>query len=652
MLRNMSIKLKLLVPGLIGLVMLIVASTVFWQARLALTLQSGFDQNIQLAQILLYEPVTEAAWNFDADAANAQLDSLKTLDSFLYARVIVSGETFASVSAAEDWNPDWDQQISEALKLNTPETQLGEPVLKLIDLKHGDKEAGRLVVAFSREPINTTIHDASIESAIVGLVSFVAFAIVLYLIAISVSGPILKIIQPVQRMQEGEKDVDIPGAKRKDEVGTLAKALASFRDSMIEADRMAQEKRQAEDARRKEDAERAERERAAEREAEHQEMERQKAEQHRLQEEARKEAERSEQRERQRQQQQKVVQDLGDALHALAEGDLRVELTASFPPEYEKLRKDFNSAVLALRGTVESVSNNSETIRNIFAEIAAASNDLAVRTEKQAATLETTAQALDGITSSIGNDTKAAEDVSRAATETRDNAKEGSDVVARAVEAMQKILTTSEDIARIIGSIDGIAFQTNLLALNAGVEAARAGEAGRGFAVVASEVRDLAQRSSQAAHEINDLIAKSGEQVQEGFKLVERSGLAFGAILESVTDITGRIAAIAASSKVQSNDLVNVNAAMGQLDTVTQQNAAMFEESNAAQQALTCETDALNAVISQFRLGRPKNSGEPVARPKAPTRNMAAAPLQQSATDGALALKIEDPETDTGWKDF
>ncbi|MEJ2035635.1 MAG: methyl-accepting chemotaxis protein [Maritimibacter sp.] len=590
MLRNFSIKFKLLVPGLLGLVLLIAASTLFWQNKLTTNLHEGFNKNIELSQILLEGPLTLSAWNFDPEAAEAQLMSLETLDSFVFGRVIVSGDPFASIATTEEWNEDWNASIETLLAGEDPEIQVGDLVLKHIDLLFEGTLAGQLVVGFSQKPINDTIRSASVTATIVAVVSFLAFAAVLLMISISVSGPLQRNVKLVQRLQDGELDIDIQDAHRKDEIGTLAKALGSFRDSMVEAKRLAEEKRETDERLRKEAEERAEKEREAERKAASEERARQEAEQQRLKAEAEKEAAENVRREEQRQEQLKVVQSLGEALGALANGDLTSELNTPFPPAYEQLRHDFNSAVSALRGTVVTVSNNSGMIRNIFSEIAAASNDLAQRTEQQAATLETTARALDGLTKSIGHDTVAADEVSRTATETLTSAEEGGAVVNHAVEAMQQILTTSEDISRIIGSIDGIAFQTNLLALNAGVEAARAGEAGRGFAVVASEVRDLAHRSSQAAHEINDLIAKSGEQVQAGFKLVEQSGDAFSSILERVNDITDRIGQIAASSKKQSDELVDVN-------------AAMFEESNAAQQALTRETDALNQAISKFELG-------------------------------------------------
>lgn len=348
-----------------------------------------------------------------------------------------------------------------------------------------------------------------------------------------------------------------------------------------------------------------------------------------------------------------VVTALGESLKRLSDGDLAHQLSDSFPPDYEELRANFNLAVTSLREAVGAVTQNVESIRNETSEITTAADDLSRRTERQAATLEETAAALDELTTSVKSAAEGADAASKMSEDAKANAEQGGEVAGRAVQAMDGIRTSSQQISKITSVIDDIAFQTNLLALNAGVEAARAGEAGRGFAVVATEVRALAQRSSDAAREINTLISNSAEQVEQGVDLVDRTGAALSAIVSSVAEISKRVSEIASSAREQSSGLNEINVAVNELDHVTQQNAAMFEETTAASHALTSEADALSNAVARFKLGtgpravqKPKNVAKPQAQlaPSA-SKSMAAGNL-------ALASDLDQAEPQTGWEEF
>lgn len=353
-------------------------------------------------------------------------------------------------------------------------------------------------------------------------------------------------------------------------------------------------------------------------------------------------------RQRVSKEQETTVEALGVALNKLAEGDLTSEITSDFPEDYEKLRQDFNLAVKSLQQAVAAVVDNTESIRNETREITTAADDLSRRTEKQAATLEETAAALDELTSSVKSAAQGADEAATISSEAQKNAQDGGDVARLAVAAMDGIKNSSEEISKITSVIDDIAFQTNLLALNAGVEAARAGEAGRGFAVVATEVRALAQRSSDAAREINALIFNSGHQVQEGVELVNRTGAALSEIVTSVSEISQRVATIAGSAREQAVGLNEINSAVNDLDHVTQQNAAMFEETTAASHALTSEADALAGAVARFNLGR-SGAAQRVLPHKSNTHASATVP----PVHGTLALQSGTaPHTETGWEEF
>jgi methyl-accepting chemotaxis protein len=299
-----------------------------------------------------------------------------------------------------------------------------------------------------------------------------------------------------------------------------------------------------------------------------------------------------------------AVDTIGEALSRLADGDVSFTIEMAFAPDFEALRTNLNEAVSQLASTLGAVAHSTDQIDSGSREISSSAEDLSKRTEQQAASLEETAASLDQITVNVNNTSKRAEEARHASQAADTSAARSVQIVAEAVGAMARIEQSSNQISSIIGVIDEIAFQTNLLALNAGVEAARAGEAGKGFAVVAQEVRELAQRSAQAAKEIKDLIRNSSDEVQNGVKLVSETGEALRTIQDNIVAVNSHMQAIASSAREQATGLSEVNSAVNQMDQVTQQNAAMVEESNAASAALTNETQRLRQFIARFNLGK------------------------------------------------
>ena len=348
-----------------------------------------------------------------------------------------------------------------------------------------------------------------------------------------------------------------------------------------------------------------------------------------------------------------VVASLAKGLTRLSEGDLVFRLNTAFTQDYEQLRFDFNAAMEKLQDTMRIVASNASTIRSGTTEISTASDDLSRRTEQQAASLEETAAALDEITATVRRTSEGAKHASVVVGNAKAEAEQSGEVMRQAVDAMSGIQRSSREIGQIIGVIDEIAFQTNLLALNAGVEAARAGDAGRGFAVVASEVRALAQRSADAAKEIKALISTSGRQVEQGVAFVGQTGEALGRIVEQVAEIDGIVGEIASSAAEQATGLDQVNTAVNQMDQVTQQNAAMVEESTAASHALAQETGELTRLIGAFRLDDAGEGGRGVPSPVARLeRRPPAKPVPALRTMGrGGAARAPAPSADT-WAEF
>ena len=400
-----------------------------------------------------------------------------------------------------------------------------------------------------------------------------------------VSKPLVALAALMGRLSGGDLEALVTGLDRKDEIGTMSRAVQVFKDANIEKGRIEH---------------RAETDRAAtERERARAETERRIISD----------------------QQATVVKSLADALKRLAAGDLTCDMTVAFAPEYERLRTDFNAAVAELRGVISTIIINTSAIRSGTGEISQAADDLSRRTEQQAASLEETAAALDQITTTVHKTAEGATAAQVVVASAKTEAERGEGVVRDAVGAMNAIEKSAQAISQIIGVIDEIAFQTNLLALNAGVEAARAGDAGRGFAVVASEVRGLAQRSAEAAKEIKGLIGASTLHVDKGVFLVRQTGTALSRILGQVTQIDGAVSEIAVSAREQASGLAQVNNSVNQMDQVTQQNAAMVEESTAASHSLAHDTAELEQLTARFKTGsdqpsRPQQPRDAVSRVK------------------------------------
>ena len=310
-----------------------------------------------------------------------------------------------------------------------------------------------------------------------------------------------------------------------------------------------------------------------------------------------------------------VSDKLGKALERVSTGDLTVRLDG-FPPEFQKVEGDFNTAIGSLREALSSIILGMDSMTGGSNEIRSAADDLASRTEEQAANLEETAGAIASISSSMRESAANSANASLTIAEATGRARDGSAIVSEAVSTMQQIATSSQQINSIIAVIESISFQTNLLALNAGVEAARAGESGRGFAVVANEVRALAQRCAEAADEVKALITVSTTEVGKGVDLVNRSGEAFAAINHDIDSLSGAIQAIASAANEQAENLSQISVVVGELDRSTQQNAAMSEQCTAAATSLAQEATSLNQSLGGFEVGHARSgiAGPPMLR--------------------------------------
>ena len=415
--------------------------------------------------------------------------------------------------------------------------------------------------------------DATLLGSIIQLLTifvplFLAYLAIVIMMRRGVAAVLGSLCDSMRRLAQGDLRAQILGQQRRDEIGQMATALLTFQEAAIDKQRLEGEVRAA--------TERMEEERAV-REQEQNQASRNQA---------------------------GVVEALACGLEKLSVGDLTFRLADAFPPEYEKLRSDFNGALAKLQQTLQVIADNTQSIRSGSGDITSAADDLARRTEQQAASLEEAAAALDEITTTVRKTADSTGHASAVASNARREAETSSVVVREAVKAMDAIEQSSSQIGQIIGVIDEIAFQTNLLALNAGVEAARAGDAGRGFAVVASEVRALAQRSADAAKEIKGLIVVSTGHVASGVKLVDETGRALGRIATQITELNGVVEEIASSASEQATGLAQVNTTINQMDQVTQQNAAMVEQTTAASHSLARETGELSGLVGRFRVAR------------------------------------------------
>jgi methyl-accepting chemotaxis protein len=435
-----------------------------------------------------------------------------------------------------------------------------------------------------------------------GVIALLSLILIAGIAAINalVIRPLTKLTSDMQTLSAGNFSVDVQSVDRGDEIGEMARAVNVFKENAIALEQSkeaaTEQERQIEEQRNRARQQEAE---AAKRVAD-------------------------------------VVDGLSRGLERLAQGDLTYRVDDAWSEEYRKVQQDFNAAIGQLQATLAAILDSTREVANASSEISASTSSLSQRTEEQAASLEETSASMEQIAATVRKNAESAQHANGLMRGTRDVAGRGGEVVSQAVSAMSRIEESSRKISDIISVIDEIARQTNLLALNAAVEAARAGEAGRGFAVVAAEVRNLAQRSSQAAKDIKDLILNSSSEVGQGVQLVSRTGDALNEILQSINEVAEIVADIANASAEQTAGIDQINKALSQMDELTQQNSALVEENAATAKTLENQSQALDGRVSAFHL-----NDKPVATraPVAPAQKRSSQPVSKPVRGNARQMQ-------------
>ncbi|THV24776.1 methyl-accepting chemotaxis protein [Peteryoungia ipomoeae] len=593
------------------------------------------------------KPVAYVGADIDLDQTAATLAAIRPLGDG-YVALLSSANTFVS-------HPD-KSLMGKSLAASGLDVKAVESLLKapgtagtLVDHKGIEQLAiaipiepfpgavWNLVVAAPKATVFAALTETIWTSAIIIIAATALLILVGALLARRFTGRIERVIGQTNAIAAGKLDVELTDSDRKDELGDLSRSLKV----LLETNRQ-----------------KVDLEKQAEARYEQEEFER---------------VERSKGHKAREDEIRFVVEELRSGLARLSDGDMTVQLEKPFAPAMDEIRGNFNASIEKLRAAMMSFRDNATTIENGAREIRSAADDLAKRTEQQAASVEETSAALSQITRSVRESTERAEMAGQQVSRTKESAERSGEVVRSAIDAMSAIEQSSQSISNIIGVIDEIAFQTNLLALNAGVEAARAGEAGKGFAVVAQEVRELAQRSANAAKEIKALITASGEQVRHGVSLVDETGEALAAIVAEVQEVNSNVHAIVDAAREQSTGLQEVNTAVNVMDQGTQKNAAMVEETNAASHTLVSEVQALSARLGQFNLGsaahhgataasaasytapnqtvgRPDNRARPVAASE--TVRPVASPARTLAGKIASAMGAKPAASGGEWEEF
>ncbi|WP_245514866.1 methyl-accepting chemotaxis protein [Jiella endophytica] len=471
-------------------------------------------------------------------------------------------------------------------------------------IKNKDGETiGILYVGVPKAEFLNSVEALQMRFGFIAIVVAVAIGLLALYVSRRMFKPLQSLAQTITNVAEGRTEGTVEGLDRRDEIGQMARSVETLRHAVIEQQTLKQEAIEV----------------AAQKEIER-----------RRQDEMGEEYVKAH---------QFFMSEVENGFGRLAGGDLTIRLEKPFSSDYEGVRSLFNDSVATLESAFGEVMALISSNRTGISEMIVATNDIAQRTEQQAASLEETVASIGEVTAAVDHTAEGAVHARQTAESARRKATKGGEVVAEAVTAMNAIEGSSQQITQIISVIDEIAFQTNLLALNAGVEAARAGEAGKGFAVVAQEVRALAQRSAEAAKEIKGLINASSEQVERGVELVTASGKSLDEIVAEVASMAEIIGEIAASAKEQATSLKEVSTAADQMDKVTQQNAAMVEEATAACQALGSDTERLAGIVAKFKMRESRDgktrAAAPAGRQKPVAQMRSAAQAKPAAANDA-----------------